>query len=41
MLAYDPNEKKLDRVYEIKDLKALTHFLGIEMTRDLNVTKIK
>jgi Reverse transcriptase (RNA-dependent DNA polymerase) len=43
MLAYGPNEKELDRVYEIlskqfktKDLGAPVHFLGIKVTREQN-----
>jgi hypothetical protein len=41
MLACGPDEKDLDRVYEIlskqfkiKDLRAPAHFLGMEVTRD-------
>jgi hypothetical protein len=41
MLACGPDEKELDRVYETKDLGAPAHFLGIEVTRDSNVTKVR
>jgi hypothetical protein len=47
MLACSPDEKKLDRVYEIllkqfkiKDLGAPAHFLGMEMTRDFERNEI-
>jgi hypothetical protein len=47
MFACGPDEKDLDRVYEIllkqfkiKDLGAPAHFLGMEVTRDLERNKI-
>jgi hypothetical protein len=41
MLACGPDEKELDRVYETKDLGASAHFLGMKVTRDSNVTKVR
>jgi hypothetical protein len=41
MLACGPDEKELDRVYETKDLGVPAHFLGMEVTRDSNVTKVR
>jgi hypothetical protein len=47
ILAYNPDEKDLDRVYEIlskqfktKDLGAPAHFLGMEVTRDFERNEI-
>jgi Reverse transcriptase (RNA-dependent DNA polymerase) len=47
MLACNPDEKDLDRVYEIllkqfktKDLGAPAHFLGMEVTRDFERNEI-
>jgi hypothetical protein len=47
MLACGPDEKELDRVYEIlskqfkpKDLGAPAHFLGMKVTRDFERNEI-